>query len=93
MEDSIISKAEYVELGVTCADVCETIDLGMDRRQEGQLSQSVLEAIEKPTMWVKPMMGEPGNFPTELSIRTVAEIGRHIIMAGKRYAISRRYHA
>ena len=35
----------------------------------------------------------PGNFLTELSIRTMDGIQRHIIERGKRNAISRRYHA
>ena len=38
-------------------------------------------------------MGAAGDFLTELSIRTVAEIQRHIIKRGKRNAISRHYHA
>jgi len=49
MQDSIISKANYFELGLTCADVCETLDLGMDGRRADELSHSVLEAIEKLT--------------------------------------------
>ena len=45
----MISKTDYVELGLTCADACEVLTRGMDRRQSDQLSQSVLEAIEKLT--------------------------------------------
>ena len=40
---------DYVELGITCADVCEALNQGMDRRQADQLSRSVLGAIEKLT--------------------------------------------
>ena len=47
MQDSMVNKVEYVELGLTCADVCEALNQGMDRRQADQLSQSVLGAIEK----------------------------------------------
>ena len=46
----MISKADYVELGLTCAGVCEALNRGVGRRQADQLSQSVLEAIEKLTM-------------------------------------------
>jgi hypothetical protein len=46
----MISKADYVELGLTCAGVCEALDRGTDRRQTGQLGQLVLEAIDKLTM-------------------------------------------
>ena len=45
----MVSKADYVELGLTCADVCEALARGIDRRQADQLSQSVLEAIERLT--------------------------------------------
>jgi len=46
----MINKADYVGLGLTCAGVCEALNRGMDGRQADQLSQSVLEAIEKLTM-------------------------------------------
>ena len=46
----MISKADYVELGLTCADVCEALNRGVGGRQADRLSQSVLEAIEKLTM-------------------------------------------
>jgi hypothetical protein len=45
----MISKADYVELGLACADVCEALNRGMNTRRADQLSQSVLEAIEKLT--------------------------------------------
>jgi len=46
----MISKVDCVELGLTCADVCEALNRGMDRRQADQLGRPVLEAIEKLTM-------------------------------------------
>jgi len=46
----MISKTDYVELGLTCAGVCETLNRGTDKRRADQLSQPVLEAIEKLTM-------------------------------------------
>ena len=45
----MISKANYIELGLTCANVCEALDLGMDGRRADELSHSTLEAIEKLT--------------------------------------------
>ena len=87
------NKVEYVELGLTCADVCEALERGMNRRQAEQLGQSVLGAIERLTRWVKPAMRTPDDFLTEFLIRTTDEIQRHIIERGKRNAISRRYHA
>ena len=46
----MISKADYVEIGLTCAGVCETLNRGTDKKRTDQLTQSVLEAIEKLTM-------------------------------------------
>ena len=46
----MVNKVEYVELGLTCADVCDALNRGMDRRWADQLSQSVLEAIEELTL-------------------------------------------
>lgn len=46
----MINKADYVELGLTCAGVCEALNRGTDRRRTDQLSRSVLGAIEKLTM-------------------------------------------
>ena len=41
------NKVDYVELGLTCADVCEALHRGMDGRRGDQLGQSVLGMIEK----------------------------------------------
>ena len=43
----MVSKADYVELGLTCANVCETLEHGVNTRSADQLGRSVLEAIEK----------------------------------------------
>lgn len=43
----MIKKADYVELGLTCSDVCGALNLGMDKRQTDQLSRSALDAIER----------------------------------------------
>ena len=88
----MVSKADYVELGLTCASVCEALTRGLDGRQTDQFSQSALEAIEKLTTWVEPVMRAPGDFLTEPSFRSVTEIQGQIIKRGKRNAISRRYH-
>ena len=45
----MISKSDYVELGLTCADVCEALNQGVNRKRADQLNQSVLEAIGKLT--------------------------------------------
>ena len=48
-QDSMANKAEYVELGLACADVCRALDRGMNGRKLDDLSQSVFEAITQLT--------------------------------------------
>ena len=43
------NKADYVELGLACADVCKALDRGMNGRRLNELNQSVCEAIEQLT--------------------------------------------
>ncbi|KAF9646922.1 hypothetical protein BDM02DRAFT_3262004, partial [Thelephora ganbajun] len=52
IRDLVIKKADYVELGLACADVCGALDRGMNGRREDQISRSVLEAIERLTTTV-----------------------------------------
>ena len=47
LQDS--SREGYVELGLACADVCRTLDRGLNGRQADQLSWPVFEAIEQLT--------------------------------------------
>jgi len=44
------NEAEYVDLGLACADVCRALDRGVDGRSVDKLGQSVLEAIQQLTM-------------------------------------------
>ena len=43
----MIKEAGYVELGLTCADVCGALNRGTDGRRADQLTQSVLRVIEQ----------------------------------------------
>ena len=43
------NKAEYVELGLTCAGACEALNRGMNGKQAEQLGQPVLGAIGRLT--------------------------------------------
>ena len=45
----MINKADYVELGLTCANLCESLMRGINKGQADQLSQPVLKAIEQLT--------------------------------------------
>ena len=46
----MIEEVGYVELGLTCAEVCKSLDQGMNGRRVDQLSQSTLRAIERLVM-------------------------------------------
>jgi len=48
-QDSMANKTDYVELGLTCADVCRALDRGMDGRRLDEFNRSVVEAIEQLT--------------------------------------------
>ena len=45
----MVNRKGYVELGLACADVCRTLDRGLNDRQADRLGRPVLEAIEQLT--------------------------------------------
>ena len=46
-QDTMVNKADYVELGLACADVCATLKRGLDEKSEDDLNDSVREAIKQ----------------------------------------------
>jgi len=50
------NKPDYVQLGLTCADVCRALDLGTGGKELYDLSQPVCEAIEQLKMRVESAM-------------------------------------
>jgi hypothetical protein len=46
-QDTMANKREYVELGKSCAAVCEALNRSLNRRRLDDLSRSVLGAIEQ----------------------------------------------
>ena len=49
IQDSMINKTDYVDIGLACADVCRALDRGVKGRRVDELSQSVFEAIAQLT--------------------------------------------
>ena len=43
----MIKEADWVQLGLTCAELCQALDRGINGRRQEELSQSALEAIEQ----------------------------------------------
>jgi len=45
----MISQEDYVELGLTCIDVCTALDRGLNEKRLNDFDNSVREAIEQLT--------------------------------------------
>ena len=45
----MINQMDYVELGLACADVCTTLDRGLNGKRLNDLNDSVYEAIKQLT--------------------------------------------
>jgi hypothetical protein len=50
----MVNQQDYVDLGLSCADICTALSRGMTGRKLSDLSQSVHEAISQLTACVKP---------------------------------------
>lgn len=46
----MINERDYVELGLSCADICGAFDRGTNGKKPDDLSQSVYEATNQLTM-------------------------------------------
>jgi len=45
----MVNDLDYVELGLSCADICRALDRGMDGKKLADLSHSVCDAINQLT--------------------------------------------
>jgi len=62
VQDSKINERDYVELILSCGDICTALHRGMDGKKLDDLSQSVRGAINQLRTWVKPIMhGSDGS--------------------------------
>ena len=69
-QDSMANKSDYVDLGLTCVNVCKALHQGMDGKELDDLRPPVREAIEKLTTWVIPAVR---SFDDLLVIFVIAE--------------------
>ena len=46
-QDAMANEADYVELGLACADVCTALKRGLEGKEENDLNDSVQKAIEQ----------------------------------------------
>jgi hypothetical protein len=48
-QDTMANEQEYVELGLSCADICKAVGRGLDGKKLNDLSKSVCDAINQLT--------------------------------------------
>ena len=49
-QDTMVNEQDYVELGLSCADICRALDRGMNGKELEDLSKSACDAINQLTM-------------------------------------------
>ena len=49
-QDTMANEQDYVELGLSCANICRALDRGMNGKKLDDLSKSVCDAINQLTM-------------------------------------------
>ena len=67
-QDSMANELDYIELGLSCAEVCETLDQGLKGRQLDELDQPVLGAIGQLAGYVGVSMRMLGGPLTGVTI-------------------------
>ena len=48
-QDSVSNEEDYVELGLSCAEICQVLKRGLNGKRLDELSRSVVAAIGKLT--------------------------------------------
>jgi hypothetical protein len=51
----MVNNPDYVELGLSCADVCRALDRGIGGKKLDELSQPVYDATNQLALWVEPV--------------------------------------
>jgi hypothetical protein len=69
---------DYVDLGLSCSDVCKALDRGLDGRRLDELSQALVGAIERLTTYVEPVTYTLSGPLTKISIAGLWPISRGI---------------
>jgi len=49
-QGSMVNEPDYVELGLSCADVCQALERGTNGRKQDELSPSVYDAMNQLTL-------------------------------------------
>ena len=88
------NKQDYVDLGLSCADICKALERGMDGKSLNDVSKSVCDAINQLTTWVESAIhiSCPSAY-YGLDRRTVAEIQGKVLKRSRRGRAFRFMHS
>ena len=91
----MIYRKGYPELGLYCADICKTLDRGLNYRQADRLSRPVSEAIEQLATWVEANRNAHHSRLAHHArdCRTVSQIQKSAVEPDKRNPLSRVFNA
>ena len=48
-QDTMANEQDYIELGLSCADICKALDRGMNGKKLDDLGRSICDAINQLT--------------------------------------------
>ena len=90
----MVNKQDYVDLGLSCANICKALERGMDGRELNELSKSMREAITELDAWVERVIRTFCSFAHhDLDCRTVAEIHEKVVKRSRRHRFLRFLHS
>ena len=90
----MVNEQDYVDLGLSCADVCKALERGMGGKKLDDVSKSVCDAINQLTTWVEPPVYiSRSSAHHSLDRRTVAKIQEKVMERSGRHRISRFLHS
>ena len=94
IQDTMANEQDYVDLGLSCADICKALERGMDGKSLNDLSKSVCDAINQLTMWVGLVVHIfRSSAHRSWDCRTVAEIQEKVLKRSERHGVSRFLHS
>ena len=68
VQDSMANELDYIDLGLSCAEVCDALGQGLKGKRLDELDQPVLGAIGKLTTYVGVSMRVLGGVLTNVAI-------------------------
>ena len=51
----MVNEQDYIELGLSCADICGALERGMGEKELNDLNKSVCDAINQLTTYAEPV--------------------------------------